>query len=78
MHAGSPKATVTIGGFGCFVTSTAAPTATGWSDSCQAGLAPAEDLRLSTAHGTNHLSHADLYHYSQVEGKEPGTWRTRK
>ncbi len=50
MLAGSPKATVTIGGFGCFVTSTAAPTATGWSDSCQAGLAPAEDLRLSTAH----------------------------
>ena len=50
MLAGSPKATVTVGGFGCFVTSTAAPTATGWSDSCQAGLAPAEDLRLFTAH----------------------------
>ena len=55
MLARSPKATVTIGGFGCFVTSTAAPTATGWSDSCQAGLAPAEDLRLSTAHGTQYL-----------------------
>jgi len=55
MLAGSPKATLTIGGFGCFVTSTTGPTATGWSDSCQAGLAPAEDLRLSTAHGTDTL-----------------------
>ena len=28
-----------------------APTATGWSDSCRAGVAPAEEWRLSTAHG---------------------------
>ena len=27
-----------------------APTATGWSDSCRAGFAPAEDWRLLTAH----------------------------
>ena len=27
-----------------------APTATGWSDSCRAGFAPAEEWRLSTAH----------------------------
>ena len=26
--------------------------ATGWSDSCRAGLAPAEEQRLSTAHAT--------------------------
>ena len=56
MLAKSPKATLIIGGFGCFVTFTAAPTATGWSDSCQAGLAPAENLRLATAHGTSYLS----------------------
>ena len=29
-----------------------APTATGWSDSCRAGFAPAEERCLSTAHGT--------------------------
>ena len=28
-----------------------APTATGWSDSCRAGFAPAEERRLRTAHG---------------------------
>ena len=28
-----------------------APTATGWSDSCRAGFAPAEGRRLRTAHG---------------------------
>ena len=27
-----------------------APTATGWSDSCRAGFAPAEEWRLRTAH----------------------------
>ena len=43
---------LSIGGFGCFVASTASPTATGRSDSSQAGIAPAEDLRLYTAHGT--------------------------
>ena len=37
-------------GFDCFVTSTAAPIATGWSDSCQAGISPAEEPRLFTAH----------------------------
>jgi len=38
------------GGFDCFVSSTAAPIATGWSDSCRACIPPAEVLRLSTAH----------------------------
>jgi len=30
--------------------------ATGWSDSCRAGLAPARKARLSTAHAKNHVT----------------------
>ena len=37
-------------GFDRFVTSTAAPIATGWSDSCRAGISPTEEPRLRTAH----------------------------
>ena len=37
-------------GFGDFVTSIAAPIATGWNDSCRAGITPAEEARLFTAH----------------------------
>jgi len=37
-------------GFNRFVTSTIALIATGWSESYQAGLAPAEKQRLCTAH----------------------------
>jgi hypothetical protein len=44
------KMTLYTEGFDCFVTSTAAPIATGWSDSCRAGLSPAEEPRLFTAH----------------------------
>ncbi len=48
---GVARTTLCIGGSGGFVTSTAAPIATGWSDeSCRAGFAPAEDPRLITAH----------------------------
>ncbi|HUT01301.1 MAG TPA: transposase [Phycisphaerae bacterium] len=48
-------ATFYTGGFRCFVASTTAPIATGWSDSCQAGLPPAEDRRLFlTAHLSLH------------------------
>src|SRR5215831_6894393 len=43
----SPEATLCIEGFGSFVTSTAAPIATGRSESCRVGLAPTEELRLS-------------------------------
>jgi len=32
-----------------------APTATGWSDSCRAGFAPAEEWRLRTAHDQRQL-----------------------
>ena len=45
-----PKATLCIEGFGGFVTSTTAPIATGWSETCRAGVAPAENSRLFTAH----------------------------
>jgi hypothetical protein len=46
----SPNATLFIEGFGGFVTSSTAPIATGWSDPCQAGLAPAENQTPFTAH----------------------------
>jgi len=46
----SPKATLSIGGFGSIVTSTAAPIATGWSESYRVGIAPTEDRHLCTAH----------------------------
>lgn len=46
----SPEATLCIEGFGSFVTSTAAPIATGWSDPCRVGISPTENARLFTAH----------------------------
>jgi hypothetical protein len=46
----SPQATRCVQGSDDFVASIAAPTATGWNDSCRAGFAPAEDARLGTAH----------------------------
>jgi len=48
---GVANATLCIEGFGSIVTSTTAPIATGWSNSCQVGIAPTEERRLSTAHG---------------------------
>src|ERR1700682_1964585 len=48
---GVASATLSIRGFGSFVTSTTAPIATGWSNSCQVGVAPTEERRLGTAHG---------------------------
>jgi hypothetical protein len=51
LHArGVAYATLSTEGFDDFVTSIAAPIATGWNDSCQAGITPAEDARLFTAH----------------------------
>ena len=41
-------------GFSHFVTSIAAPVASGWSG-CRVGLAPTGKRRLSTAHATNGL-----------------------
>ena len=42
--------TLFTGGFSRFVTSTTAPIATGWSDSCRTGLPPAGSARVCTAH----------------------------
>ncbi len=42
--------TLSIEGFNRFVTSTVAPIATGWSESCRAGFAPAERPCIGTAH----------------------------
>ena len=53
--AGSPKVTSSTRGFSRFIASTAAPVATGWSDSCRMGFAPTEDRRLFTAHCTHGL-----------------------
>src|SRR5438552_6055764 len=47
----SRLATLCIEGSGSVVTSAAAPIATGWSNSCQVGLAPTEERHLYTAHG---------------------------
>src|SRR5262249_40474154 len=50
LPARSPEATPPSEGFGSFVTSTAAPIATGRSESCRVGVAPTEELPLCTAH----------------------------
>jgi hypothetical protein len=47
---GTAYAVLCIEGFGSFVTSTTAPIATGWNDSCRVGIAPTEERRLVTAH----------------------------
>ncbi len=44
------KVTLSTEGFSRFVTSTAAPIATGWSESCRVGLSPTGKSRLCTAH----------------------------
>ena len=50
MLADRPKTTLCTRGFVKFVASPDAPIATGWSDSCRAGLTPAGDVHLFTAH----------------------------
>lgn len=49
LFAGPPSGPF-IEGFGSFVTSTTAPIATGWSNSCRVGIAPTEEKGLGTAH----------------------------
>jgi hypothetical protein len=46
--------TLYTGGFSRFVTSTTAPIATGWNESCRAGFAPAGKPCLCTAHTIQH------------------------
>jgi hypothetical protein len=53
-----PHAVLCIEGFDSVVTSTTAPIATGWNDSCRVGIAPTEDRRLSRrTKGTSYISH---------------------
>src|SRR5439155_25212590 len=54
---GAASAALSTEGFGSFVSSTTAPIATGWSNSYRAGITPAEDRHLRTAHkGTQLVS----------------------
>ena len=52
-----------------------APTATGWSDSCRAGFAPAEEWRLRTAHGISSLR--EQRHQSFLVSLTIRTWTGR-
>ena len=47
-----------------------APTATGWSDSCRAGFAPAEGRRLRTAHGKGKVSREQRYSITSLDDME--------
>ena len=59
----SPKTTLYTRGFDGFVTSTAAPIATGWSDTCRVGIAPTENSRLLTAHKAAHKGVRNEWHF---------------
>jgi hypothetical protein len=50
-HSRSHLMTLSTGGFRQVVAFPPAPIATGWSDPCRKGLAPSQELCLSTAHG---------------------------
>jgi hypothetical protein len=55
-----PLRTLYTEGFNRFVTSTIAPIATGWSDSCRVGFAPTGKQRLITAHEKDGLATSSL------------------
>jgi hypothetical protein len=55
-HSRSHLMTLSIGSFSQVVAFPTAPIATGWSDPCRKGLAPSQELRLSTAHGCGFAS----------------------
>jgi hypothetical protein len=48
-----------IKGFSRCVTSTTAPIASGWSESCRVGFAPTGKQRLDTAHESRAAAHPD-------------------
>lgn len=66
----SPSHMMTLytGGFSRFVASTAAPIATGWSESCRAGFAPAGKPCLRTAHIIKHGKEPDDRHIGPFLG----------
>jgi hypothetical protein len=59
----NPLRTLYTRGFSRFVTSTTALIATGWSESCRAGFAPAEKQRLCTAHTSIQLSFPKIHSF---------------
>src|SRR6267378_3084513 len=61
-------------GFSHFVTSIAAPVASGWSV-CRVGLAPTGKRRLSTAHANSGLTRQDFHPINVIDFSNP--WRAR-
>src|SRR5467141_475724 len=61
-------------GFSHFVTSIAAPVASGWSG-CRAGLAPTGKRRLSTAHAISGLTRQNFHPINVIDFSNP--WRAR-
>src|SRR6202165_4205347 len=61
----SPIRDTLIEGFSHFVTSTAAPVASGWSG-CRVGLTPTGKRRLCTAHANSRLMHRSKRHLCSV------------
>ena len=67
----SRLATLCIEGSGSFVTSATAPIATGWSNSCQVGIAPTEERHLCTAHGHTRFFFTAIASKKSVTEKGP-------
>jgi hypothetical protein len=66
-----------IEGFSHFVTSIAAPIASGWSKSCRVGLSPTGKRRLSMAHAQKRYSSLIILNengYSVSLGALPARW----
>jgi hypothetical protein len=59
-----------VEGFDDFVTSIAAPTATGWNNRHRAGLVPNEDARLSSSQRIRH-GHAPSAEFSALKFRQP-------
>ncbi len=66
--------TLYTGGFSRFVTSTTAPIATGWNESCRAGFAPAGKPCLRTAHMIT--SFIATYPTSRIRSQKPTSARS--
>jgi hypothetical protein len=65
--------TLSTGGFSRVVAFPTAPIATGWSDPCRKGLAPSQELCLSTAHGYAFGSNPSFGLRGLNDGERPRT-----